>query len=318
MKKLPKYIDLFESFNSDYNDIPYSNFKHSETLITITIPHDVSKFPDIYNNLDKEIQGIELKNNINIENINTFNNITDLTFIDISGNLNIKTITGFEKLKNVYGMLMINHNDILFKIHGFNILKNIHGELKINNNVLLNSINGFNNLNIVEDFISISNNKSLSGIFGFDKLHTIKYSLYISNNDKLIYLSIPYTLIKSACNGSECIRIYEDNYKIYYSEDEFINDNYIQNDFIKKFNPILHTDIVINQIFKNLKMWGSKYSIKLIINHLLSKGNYLYLIPEEWSEYIEEQYHHLYNAKYANTGTRGIAKMNTGRYLGMF
>ena len=200
----------------------------------------------------------------------------------------------------------------------------ITGHISISDATNLTHINNFKNLTTVGEYLSINNNHRLTYITGFNNLISVK-GVDIIDNHKLISMSIPYKLIKSTYykyGNSICSNPPNPNNQNHYlrfqSPKKFINYIDIIQECIDRFDPAIHPDIVVKQIIENLELWGEPYTITTIINHILSKGDYLNLIPEPMNQYVDDHYHHLYNAKYAKTGARGIAKMNTGRYLGMF
>ena len=216
----------------------------------------------------------------------------------------------------ITGSLTLKGNHNLKIIDSFNNLIKIGRGLYLSTNQNLTHITGFNNLSIIGNgSLNFIDNPNLTHITGFDNLTEIGKLLNIIDNSKLISMSIPYTIIKSADYKKYYIN---DGYRVFKSPQKFINSPIIIQECIDKFNPAIHPDVVVKQIIENLELWGEPDTITTIINHILSKGDYLEYIPEQFYEYVDDHYHHLYNAKYANTGARGIAKMNTGRYLGMF
>ena len=347
-----RYITFMEFKNQTINEnlitteIPYlikstikiSSHKTVTKKSIILLKTDITELPEIFNQITTEITGyISFQDNTKINKINTFNNIKNHKYrIEFHGNDNLTEISGFDSLIKLNDLLWINYNHDLHTINGFNKLEYIN-DIWIKRNIRLHTINSFNELHTIKNSLQISYNESLENIHGFNKLKIInshieicdndnlKYItgfnnlteiggyISITNNPKLISMSIPHTLIESTKRN---ISIGDDEYS--YSPKYFINHHYIIQDCINKFDSSIHPDIVVKQIIENLELWGEPDTITTIINHILSKGDYWDYIPESFKQYVDDHYHHLYNAKYANTGARGIAKMNTGRYLGMF
>ena len=295
-----KYLKLFEGISQ--SDIPYSYYDDSYTKLNIYVSPDIKELPKIYNELTDEITG----------------------YLEIENNQELTHITGFDNLTIINDNLKIYFNPNLTHITGFNNLTEIHGNLDIQNNQELKYITGFNNLTRIWGWLPIINNPNLVYITGFNNLTKISDRLYLRGNSKLILISIPHTLIKSTYfdytnNQNMYFNSYPGNQTYRLPEPKkFINYPDTIQDCIYKFNPTIHPDVVVKQIIENLEIWGEPDTIKTIINHILSKGDYWKYIPESFKQYVEEKYIHLYNAIYANTGARSIAKMTTGRYLGTF
>ena len=286
-------MKLFEGISP--SDIPYSKIGDFSMVLSIKIPKRLKKMPEIYNQLNDEITGgIYIEENPNIKTINSFNNLTKVRTLSLSSLPELTYVSNFNNLTYIIGVLSIQVNPKLTYISGFVNLKKTNGG------------------------VAIYRNPNLTHISGFDNLFEIDGDLYLNDNPKLILISIPYTLIKSVkYNNYRYIHIIFDTYKIS-SPQKFINNPDLIQECIDKFNPVIYPDIVVKQIIQNLELWGDPETIKTIINNILSKGDYWEYIPEQFKQYVEEKYIHLYDAKYANTGIRSIAKGATGRYLGMF
>ena len=278
---------------------------------------DITDLSEKYNKLTNEITGyINIDKNKYLKIIDNFNNLTEIgTYITIDKNQELTHITGFYNLTEIGEHIFIIDNHKLKYISEFPNLKKIGTILNIRNNNSIQKITGFNNLTEINEVFHIEKNLNLTYIIGFNNLNKIGIRLNLWDNPKLITMSIPYTLFKSPDMVS--IEINNNKY-LFKSPKQIINHPDIIKCCIDKFDPGVHPDIVVKQIIENLELWGEPDTNKTIINHILSKGNYLELIPESMIQYVEERYHHLYNAKHANTGARNIAKMTTGRYLGTF
>ena len=309
MKIKLKYLKLFEGISQ--SDIPYS-VMDSLSYLNITIPSDIKELPEIYNQLTNEITGqLEIKSTKQLSSLKNFNNLTKIGYnFIIQFNDKLKDLNGFDNLTEIGGYLSISGNNRLKTILGFNNLNKISlGSLNIDSNINLTIVNGFKKIyNIIGEF-SIEYNPNLIYITGFNNLTEINGNLNLFSNNKLIVMSIPYTIIKSVYYklGINYERIYR-----FTSPESFINHPDIFQDFINKFDPDIHPDIVIKQIVENLELWGS-YETKTKIYEYMKD-----LITIEQIELLPDIYKHKWNPKYANTGARGIAKMNTGRYLGTF
>ena len=300
MKTKLKYLKLFEGISP--SDIPYSSiynykYKSIDDYMLDILVDDTKIFrtlPEIYNQLTNEVNGcIFIGGNSKLELITGFNNLTEIgTYIKIFDNPKLTQIKGFSNLNKIGGYLLIQSNPNLTHISGFNSLTKIYGHLFLRYNPKLIYVTGFDNLT-----------ESAGNL----------YVECLDGSPKLISMSIPYTIIKSVGEVSFSYSEFRFN-----TAKELINSPDTIKDCIDKFDPAIHPDVVVKQIIENLELWGEPDTIEYIINHILSKGDYWEYIPESIKQYVEEKYHHLYNAKYANTGARGIAKMNTGRYLGMF
>jgi hypothetical protein len=129
---------------------------------------------------------IDLKLNIlrnnNMQHLNNFNALTEVgnsafninsIYIDISNNNGLLDITGFQGLKNIYGLLNIQFNNSLTSISGFNQILSITRQLQIENNPALTSITGFGSLNKIVGMLYLKNNPVLSNISGFSGLRNV-------------------------------------------------------------------------------------------------------------------------------------------------
>ena len=237
-----------------------------------------------------------------------------LKHIELFENYNPESYLVYDSDFSETDLILFKTNLIECPIEFNNIKNEITGGIRVTNNKNLKFINNLSNINkSIVTFIAIGN-PNLIGIVLPDNLK-IKETIYIDNNPSLIYLSTPKSII-SGCGKYTDFTFNEVMYDM--NPNSLVNHYNLTRDLVEKFNPAIYPAIVVKQIIENLEAWGEPETIKTIINHILSKSNYLDLIPESMKQYVEEQYHYLYNAKHANTGARSIAKMTTGRYLGTF
>lgn len=159
--------------------------------------------------------GIEIRENISLLYIPSFNSLDSAIIISILINESLKVIDGFKNLKSLID-LEIRWNPSLSSVDGFNKLKkaerikmdfsgahsipkfeslellaeispNHGGEgapgISIHNMYELDTIVGFNNLRIITGDIKITGNDNLMLVNGFNYLDSIGGSLYIGSNN---------------------------------------------------------------------------------------------------------------------------------------
>ena len=244
---------------------------------------------------------------------------TKLKYLKLFEGISPSDIPYSDFLKNGYGKkerLHIKIASLKTKIPEiYNQLTNeITGSITIRN-MTSKTINTFKNLEKIGLDLSLEYNEKLTLLTGFDNLTKIRGTLYLVCNPKLILMSIPYTIIKSAYDNKMKIILSDNRTNSIIAINDIINHPEVIQDCMYKFDPVIYPNKVVEQIIQNLELWGESDTINTILDHILSKGDYWEYIPYTEKFY---EYHHLYNAKHANTGIRSIAKMTTGRYLGVF
>ena len=125
---------------------------------------------------------------LNLETISGFNNLVKVGgMILFGGNAALKTISGFRNLINIGkhteaddfngAGLVVVANSVLVTISGFDSLTSIEGYVYIENNVALETISGFGSLTSIGGACVIINNAALETISGFRNLITVGKSV---------------------------------------------------------------------------------------------------------------------------------------------
>ena len=156
----------------------YIIIKENDSLINIL------KFPKLREGTRANAQ-IRIETNRNLQVVEGFPNLTNLSTISFSGNYSLTRLPEFPMLKSL-SYLLISGNHSIRDIGSFSELISINNLLYISNNHGLSIIDGFENLEVMEEGrLEIASHKILEKIQGFEKLKYVGSDLIIHQNYKL-------------------------------------------------------------------------------------------------------------------------------------
>ncbi|WP_299519132.1 T9SS type B sorting domain-containing protein [Winogradskyella sp.] len=117
--------------------------------------------------------------NSNIQQIEGFDNITEVKSLGLSSQPNLTSIPQFSNLRVIEGQFSITEDESLVSFSGFEALTCVE-DMVFNGNDTLQSIPEFNNLTNV-DIFRISFNSQLTGFTGFQNLETVGFFIIQGN-----------------------------------------------------------------------------------------------------------------------------------------
>lgn len=141
------------------------------------------KFPDVFQGL------VQVEGSVWIEG-SWFNKL-DLPRLSkikgdlvLTGNYNLKDLSGLGALRDVGGHVYIQDHPILRTLRGLDRLVNVGGNLVVSKNQWLQDLNGLGKLNHVQEHVYIQQNTRLTDIKGLGAL-SVAASVYITQNPLL-------------------------------------------------------------------------------------------------------------------------------------
>jgi gliding motility-associated-like protein len=164
---------------SEITDLSGLNFLkgiNGNLEITVNAPEIVG-----FENLISVRGNIEITSSTLLNKIIGFNNLTFVNVIDISNNIQLKSIQGFQKLESTQDRLYIGNNDNLEEITAFENIQFIKGELNISDNEILKKIPSFSKLKEIVNDLNLTSNPALLSVNSFEALITIGNDLNIDS-----------------------------------------------------------------------------------------------------------------------------------------
>ncbi|WP_299104798.1 hypothetical protein [uncultured Tenacibaculum sp.] len=153
--------------------------------------------------LHKVDKKIEIRNNINLRNINGFKNLNSVTGIDIIENKSLVNLEGLEKVKYLEHSLFIQSNENLTSLKGLDNLRSIDFILSVLGNPKITNLENLMKLSSV-GYLQIIRNQNLynlNGLSNLKKLTGIKQShvviFSIQDNTNLVDLCAITSLVKN-------------------------------------------------------------------------------------------------------------------------
>lgn len=134
-----------------------------------------------FNNLTNIKGNLEITSSSVLQKIIGFNNLIFVQDIDISNNIELKIIQGFEKLDSTDGRLYIGNNDNLLEISAFENIQFINDELNISDNEFLTKIPSFLKLKAISNDLNLTSNPALSSVNAFEELISIGNDLNVES-----------------------------------------------------------------------------------------------------------------------------------------
>lgn len=137
-------------------------------------------------NLSAYTRNVSFVNNKNLPEIIGFNNIKNLSYVNISQNISLKKINGFNNVKNVVNDFKFEHNMLLTEFEAFERLDSIGGTLNIVNLDSMTVFPQFPNLKYIGEHLVIEDLESTPNVSGLSELNYVGgFIRFIDNNGLL-------------------------------------------------------------------------------------------------------------------------------------
>lgn len=176
---------------------------------------------------------LEISDNINLPDLSGFNSVsTILGYLEIIGNNSLLNLYGLNQIKRVDRDIQISNNPLMINLEGLNNLSDFNSDLKISRNESLVDFTGLESLTTINS-LWIDRNNSITDLNGFNNLTSIN-SLTVSVNPSLVYL-----------NGLTNLNIISNKLDIYYS-DNLLNLDIFSNLTEVPFVSILYNNSLID------------------------------------------------------------------------
>lgn len=140
---------------------------------------------DGLSNLTHVGSDIEIRNNDFLSAISEFSLLDSVHDLNISNNIILQSISGFESIEYVGGNFSIRDNPVLPDLSAFEQLSKVNGSVIITHNDLFINLNQLSNLGEINGSLRLEYNDELIDLEGLEGIDSIGGSLHISRNTQL-------------------------------------------------------------------------------------------------------------------------------------
>ena len=301
-------LKLYEQYVNKVNDYNIETFVK---LVYKEFDMVDDKYNFSYDGINYDMRGFDNTNRINLVPSLAYRSNARCEFLSNSDKLidmNIFNDIGWDDISFSDLTLYIQNNPNLKNFNGFEgfklIQKSGYSSLVIRNNNNLESLKGMKDIDMSRSTLYIINNPNLKSLEGIDEIKGLGY-IYLKDNPYILDATIPPDL------------------DVYEIESFHIHTEHLDGEFLDTVY-----DELINQLEYELdNCQRSKWDIEQILKRFKGDSNFKDVIKildqggynlDDFNYLGIEMDKYLGMDKYKNTGARGIAKVATGRYLGMF
>lgn len=132
--------------------------------------NDNLKTIDGFNNVRIIEDGLFFQSNSSLESIFGFESIVRLGGLGVSGCPKLQVFECVKEIEVIDGLFSLSNNSLLFNLSSLNKLRNIYGNLIVSNCHSISSLSFLSNLNFIDGDVEIASNYNLQDFCGLKKL----------------------------------------------------------------------------------------------------------------------------------------------------